>query len=73
MKELELIRDILSEITDAPKESINLETRFIDLPDWDSLRAISFLAYCESAFGVSFPLSIMSKVNTVGELVDAIR
>lgn len=73
MEKLEMIKNILSEISGLSADNISLETKFIDLPDWDSLKAISFLAYCESVFGVSLPMSIMSKAQTVGEIIDAIR
>ena len=72
MEKLKSIKRILSEMFDISEDDLDSNTRFIDLPEWDSLKAIAFLAYCESYFETELPMSLLVKVQTIGELADAI-
>ncbi len=61
------------EALDADGKVINLEDKFRDYDEWDSLRFLSVLAMIDSEFDVIIETPEFRKIETVGGLIEEIE
>lgn len=52
--------------------SLSMESRFQDLPGWDSVNAMRLIAHIEKGFGVKLPIKEYFDAQTLGELLGLI-
>jgi acyl carrier protein len=64
-KLIEEFKDIL-ELED---ETIEAESNFRDYDDWDSIAALSVMAYLDSEFNFSIKAEDFKQINTINQLV----
>lgn len=67
------IIEMISDIVGCEVDSLNKDTHFNEIEDWDSLATISLLASCEKTFNVAISMTQVSKIETIGDLVNAIQ
>ncbi len=48
---------------------LTMDTRRLDIPDWDSFNYINFIVAVELEFGVKFKIADIESFTTVGEIV----
>ena len=68
----EFIEFFLEIFEDIEQESINGDTEFKLLEQWDSLAALNMIAMIDQEYSVTITGKDIMKVNTVSELVDLI-
>lgn len=59
----------LEEILDLPAGSLNEASDFKELPEWDSLAALSVLVMIEDNYKMMIDPSLLENSKTVGELL----
>lgn len=59
---------IASELFSIPEESINDSLSSKDIPNWDSMNYLLFIAELEKEFGVSFSMDQVMNAKTIGDL-----
>lgn len=68
-KKIELLADIL----DVNAEELTPETRLVDMSEWDSIAALSFIAMMDEEFGKAFKGSEVKKIVTVQDAMDVME
>ena len=53
--------------------SLDSETKFRELPEWDSLAYLSIIAMLDEEYGVQIEESDFKSLNTLGEIVSYIE
>jgi acyl carrier protein len=71
--EFEKLRDIIASGLDVDKESIKMETSFVDDLNADSLDLLEVVVEIENQFGISIPDDAMKNIVTVGDAVEQIK
>jgi acyl carrier protein len=66
----EVILDYLFEIGDI---SITPETKLGEIPDWDSISAVSIQMLIHETFHVDLPLDLLRKDTTLSELITLVE
>ena len=66
---LERMKKILAEQLDVEEESINLETRFKEDLEADSLDLFEMIMSIEEEYGMEFPAEDLENLKTVGEVI----
>lgn len=61
------------EILEVEDRDLSLEDNFRDYPEWDSLANLSAIAMIDDEFGVVIDNNEFKKINTLGELLAAIK
>lgn len=69
---LALLREALADALGAPMPPLSRATALEDLPAWDSVGYIAFLAELAGRLGVTFTAAQMTGMRTVGDVLDAI-
>lgn len=59
---------IASELFSIPEESIHDGLSSKDIPNWDSMNYLLFIAELEKEFGVSFSMDQVMNAKTIGDL-----
>ncbi|MDX6356459.1 MAG: acyl carrier protein [Streptomyces sp.] len=59
---------LLTDLGVATDRAFGSETRFRDIPGWDSMNALRLLAAAEDRFGIRFDLRHYLRAETVAEL-----
>lgn len=67
------IFDAFREAMDNEDLEINLSDNFRDYEDWDSLAYLSMIAALDEEFGVEIENEEFEKLETVEDLVDAVK
>jgi acyl carrier protein len=52
---------------------VTAETRFQQDLEWDSLTVLDFVASIEDEFDIMITMNMQAEIETVGQLVDAVR
>jgi acyl carrier protein len=65
--------EIFSEVFDQEPEELAPELRIEDVDGWDSLSHVRLILTIEKTFKIKFLTSEMGHLETVGDLVAAIR
>jgi acyl carrier protein len=60
----QIVRDIFS----LPEDGINDNLSSKDIPDWDSMNYLLFIAELEKEFGISFSMDEVMNIQTLGDL-----
>jgi acyl carrier protein len=68
-KFIEQLKDIL----EIENIEVNMEDKFRDYENWDSMAALSVIAMIDDEFGVVINGEDFRQLNTVGDLVQAIK
>lgn len=50
------------------EDPVSMNTRFDDMPEWDSLSAMAVVGMAERSFGRRLKLAELSRIDTVAEL-----
>jgi len=61
------------EILEVEDRDLSLEDNFREYPEWDSLANLSVIAMIDDEFGVVIDNNEFKKINTLGELFEAIN
>ncbi len=70
MNIVEKLNDIINSILET-KVVINNQTKFSDLPEWDSVVQMTFLVTVENEFNISIDIGEALEAETIGEFRDA--
>lgn len=76
MKEEELfdkLREIASTIIDISPDSIKMDSKQEDIPEWDSLTHLRLIMAVEEAFMVKFSMIEIPKYRTIDALITEIK
>lgn len=68
-KKMELLVDIL----DIEAEELTPETRLVDMEEWDSIAALSFIAMMDEEFGKEFKGADVKKIVTVQDALNVME
>lgn len=60
--------DIVCEIFSIPPESVRDGMSSKDIPEWDSMNYLRFIAELEKEFAVSFSMDEVMSASTLGDL-----
>lgn len=74
--EAEIIKglaDIVEEVTGIEPSEVTPEKSFVDDLDIDSLSMVEIAVQCEDRYGVEIPDEEISKLRTVGDVVEYIQ
>ncbi len=66
MNIVEKLNDIINSILET-KVVINNQTKFSDLPEWDSVVQMTFLVTVENEFNISIDIGEALEAETIGE------
>ena len=66
------VEDFASLLRKTPRETLSAETRFKELPDWNSLLALSLIALVEDEYDVLLKSTDVRDAETLGELAAAV-
>lgn len=68
----ERLEEIFRAVLGDPTLRLEDETRPVELPGWDSLAHINTMFAVENAFDVEFPGDEFARLETIGDLKDAV-
>ncbi len=71
--EFEKLQEIIAGVLNIEKESITIETKFIDDLGADSLDIFQIILEIEDAFNISIEDSAAEKILTVGDAAEQIK
>jgi acyl carrier protein len=71
--EFEKLRDIIASGLDVDKESITMDTSFVDDLNADSLDLLEVVVAIENEFDINIPDDAMKNIVTVGDAVKQIH
>jgi acyl carrier protein len=67
------LREMFAELLHEPDIQLTDETRFTDLPRWDSLAHVNAMFSIEELFGVTFTGDEFGELETVALLKESLR
>lgn len=67
------LSEILGDLLGTDGVALALDTRREDVPDWDSLMYVNFIAMVEIRFGVKFKVSEIESFKNVGDVVAGVQ
>ena len=70
---LHALSQILGDLLDDESITLTMETRREDVPEWDSLAYVNFIAMIEIRFGVKFKVSEIESFANVAAIVAGIN
>lgn len=69
----EKLTSIFREVFTDPNLVLTDELTANDVDNWGSLTHMTMMAEVEQTFGIAFKLKELKKLNSVGELIEAIK
>tara|TARA_B100000787_G_C16087783_1_gene247485 strand:+ start:153 stop:371 length:219 start_codon:yes stop_codon:yes gene_type:complete len=72
MKEDKFIREFIEELEEIPNIKIDLNTRFRDLDDWDSMTSMMIITMIDENYDVIITPEEMLKAKTLKDLYNLI-
>lgn len=69
----EFIEHFAEIFDDLDPNSINGETKFRELPDWDSIAGLSVIGMVDEEYGVTFNADDMRACGTIAELFNRVQ
>lgn len=69
----EFIANFAEQLDETDPSTLNSETVFKDLEDWDSMVALSVIAMIDADYDVAVNGNTIQNVNTIGELFEAVK
>lgn len=73
MTSKERLQEIFRDVFDDEELEITENTSAKDIEDWDSLAQINLIIAIEKEFGIKFNLEEISKLKTIGEILEMIK
>ena len=73
MSVLETVQNIIRDVLDEESLVLTMETTSDEIEGWDSLAQINIVATIESELHIKFDLNEITKLRTVGIIVDMIE
>ncbi len=70
---LAFITDTLRDILDNQKLNLEESSRFLDIPEWDSLAFVTLMATLESQYSTELDMTAMQAAHTVGDVISLIE
>lgn len=70
---LDRVRRVASELFDVPLSGITSESTPATLENWDSVQQLNLVLALEEEFGVRFEPEDMEKMQSIGQVADAVR
>ena len=70
---LDRVRRVASELFDVPLSGITFESTPATLENWDSVQQLNLVLALEEEFGVRFEPEDMEKMQSIGQVSDAVR
>ncbi len=70
---LDRVRRVASELFDVPLSGIAAESTPATLENWDSVQQLNLVLALEEEFGVRFEPEDMEKMQSIGQVADAVR
>ncbi len=67
------LKNIIEDITDIPKDEINIDSALIDDLDLSSLEVLAVLSEIENHFSISIPESELVSIATIEELAKLVE
>jgi acyl carrier protein len=67
------LAELLGQLLGEPTLELTDETRFVELPGWDSLVHVNAMFSLEEEFGVTFVGDEFGELHTVGLLKESLR
>lgn len=61
------------EVVEVESTEITTETKFRDLPEWDSLAGLSLIAMIDEEYDVILEGNEFKEQETIGDLINAIK
>jgi len=68
----ERLNEVFRQVFDDDSITVNDETTSDDIEDWDSFEHINLIVAVEEEFSFKIPMSKVSTMKNVGEMVDII-
>ena len=65
--------ELLADILDVDAEELTPETRLVDMSEWDSIAALSFIAMMDEEFGKEFKGADVKKIVTVQDALNVME
>lgn len=69
----EFIANFADQLDETDPSTLNSETLFKDLEDWNSMVALSVIAMIDADYDVAVNGNTIQNVNTIGELFEAVK
>ena len=69
----EFIANFAEQLDETDPSTLNSETVFKDLEDWNSMVALSVIAMIDADYDVAVNGNSIQNVNTIGELFEAVK
>lgn len=69
----EFIANFADQLDETDPSTLNSETVFKDLEDWNSMVALSVIAMIDADYDVAVNGNTIQNVNTIGELFEAVK
>jgi acyl carrier protein len=66
------VRRLASELFDVPAGQITAESSPATLENWDSVQHLNLVLALEEEFGIKFEPEDMEKMQTIGQVTDAV-
>ena len=70
---LDQVRRLAAELFDAPLNSISAASTPATLENWDSIQQLNLILALEDQFGIRFEPEDMEKMQSIGQVADAVR
>lgn len=70
---MKTFNQVVNEILKIPKGSIKDDLTSKDIPEWDSMNYLLFIAELEKQFNVSFSMDEVMNANTLGAVKNILR
>ena len=69
----EFIANFADQLDETDPSTLNSETVFKDLEDWNSMVALAVIAMIDADYDVAVNGNTSQNVNTIGELFEAVK
>ena len=69
----EFIANFADQLDETDPSTLNSETVFKDLEDWNSMVALSVIAMIDADYDVAVNGNTIQNVNTIGELFETVK
>ncbi|MBF8272235.1 MAG: putative acyl carrier protein [Magnetococcales bacterium] len=64
---------IIADVLKLPKDVVDLEWMFGDVPQWDSLKHVAIITQVEERFGLVFDVDQITDLESVEDIIDLVE
>jgi len=68
-----IVKEIVADVCQTIVSQINGDTSIGDYPQWDSVGHLAILSAAEDAFNINFEAEDMMEIESVDDIINAIR